>query len=1031
MRRNPPSVALALAFLGTTCASLAAQGPPSGLGLPDRPFERIQASDRAAGDLFACALSLSDGTLLVGSLFDDDRGTDSGSAYVFDLGPEGWSESAKLLGADTAAGDRFGFSVDLVGERALVGAPLSGPGGAAYRFERRDGVWRQTARWAFAEPGADAGSAVAWTAGAAPAWALVGVPLADSPSGSGAQVDSGAVLAFRADGPGGQAPVRLQAPQAQAGAGLGWAVAGTGELIAAGAPWADAPLLDQGSVRLFAAGPNGFQAVGEVTAPDAIPFQAFGYAVDLVADLLVVGAPRDGERGPSAGAIYVFRVRNGQALLEAKIPGATPGDQFGISVAVAPDGQGFAVGAHGGGGSAGPGVGYVDLFERQGGLWVSERRIQPAAASAGDGVGIDVALSAGAPDGGFDGLAIGAYKDDGGGADAGAAYVLTPAADLALVKRLESPASGERPPAPGEEVVFVVEVENRGPDHAFGARVLDAPPDGLAGVVWTCESEDGARCTSEGEGAIDDRVDLPVGAGLVYRMSGVVLQGQTGELVNEASVERPSGLLDPESDNGADEVAVTVGPPRSDLALAIRLLSGTAVPGRVVVHEVEIRNLGPSDAPTLRLLRNGLSPLLLDPEWTRCTTDGDAVCLLTPEDQEAVGRFTLPAGTRVVFRLEAMVDPGARGILIVAGNLGALAELDPNPHNNRARSETPLQPQGDLAVSLTPVAASSVPPPPPPLAISVEESRAGGARMPRQDGGAPTLHPGETTAYTVRVTNRGPSDTFGALVRVSLSPGLVAVDWTCTPEEGSEGLCGSPFGEGILADTPRLPLGSAVVYSFVVSASPGFLGHRPVAVSVTPETAFEDPDPSNNRAETAGPVLLPAPPGASFVVTLEALGPFVEGGLMTYEVLVARQPTATADIIVGVDIPPVLEVVAAAADTVEQPTLAESEGTPFVLWEGTVPADDVVTIRITARIAAGTRGQSVSTQALFISQGAPDPQLSSPPGVVREPGDEPTPTVFVVQGPLDIPTVSPWGLALLVLLLMVGALSLLQQRRTA
>ena len=115
-----------------------------------------------------------------------------------------------------------------------------------------------------------------------------------------------------------------------------------------------------------------------MTAPDADPFDAFGYAVDLAGDLLVVGAPLDDERGPSAGAVYLFRVRDGRAVLEAKIPGTVAGEQYGTTVAVTADARRFAVGARRGDGAAGADVGYVEVFDRRDGLWVSELRIQPA-----------------------------------------------------------------------------------------------------------------------------------------------------------------------------------------------------------------------------------------------------------------------------------------------------------------------------------------------------------------------------------------------------------------------------------------------------------------------------------------------------------------------------------------------------------------------------------------------------------------------------------------------------------------------------
>ena len=66
-------------------------------------------------------------TAVITAPYDDDNGTDSGSAYVFQKPPGGWvnmTETAKLLASDGAAGDRFGMSVALSGDTAVIGADL-------------------------------------------------------------------------------------------------------------------------------------------------------------------------------------------------------------------------------------------------------------------------------------------------------------------------------------------------------------------------------------------------------------------------------------------------------------------------------------------------------------------------------------------------------------------------------------------------------------------------------------------------------------------------------------------------------------------------------------------------------------------------------------------------------------------------------------------------------------------------------------------------------------------------------------------
>jgi len=71
---------------------------------------------------------------------DDDVGSGSGSAYAFERQGDGsWLEVDKLTASDGSDGDEFGFSVSLSGDRALVGAlfddDLGSNSGSAYVYD--------------------------------------------------------------------------------------------------------------------------------------------------------------------------------------------------------------------------------------------------------------------------------------------------------------------------------------------------------------------------------------------------------------------------------------------------------------------------------------------------------------------------------------------------------------------------------------------------------------------------------------------------------------------------------------------------------------------------------------------------------------------------------------------------------------------------------------------------------------------------------------------------------------------------------
>ena len=100
---------------------------------------KLTASDATAGDYFGVSVSISGDYAIVGAYRDDGDGSDSGSAYVFMRSDTTWSQQAKLTAFDAAAGDEFGFSVSISGDYAIVGAWCDDDGGtdsgSAYIFE--------------------------------------------------------------------------------------------------------------------------------------------------------------------------------------------------------------------------------------------------------------------------------------------------------------------------------------------------------------------------------------------------------------------------------------------------------------------------------------------------------------------------------------------------------------------------------------------------------------------------------------------------------------------------------------------------------------------------------------------------------------------------------------------------------------------------------------------------------------------------------------------------------------------------------
>ena len=103
---------------------------------------KLMPSDGAAYDYFGYRVAIDGDTVVVGAYGDDDSGDASGSAYLFSRPFGGWTrghQNARLSAADGEAHDFFGSSVAVSGNTVVIGAKGDkerGTGsGSAYIFQ--------------------------------------------------------------------------------------------------------------------------------------------------------------------------------------------------------------------------------------------------------------------------------------------------------------------------------------------------------------------------------------------------------------------------------------------------------------------------------------------------------------------------------------------------------------------------------------------------------------------------------------------------------------------------------------------------------------------------------------------------------------------------------------------------------------------------------------------------------------------------------------------------------------------------------
>jgi len=637
---------LAPAHLVGACLALAlapaaaAQDPP--------PVVKLDRGDPEPGDLYACALDLTasaDGlTAVVGSVLDDDRGPDSGSAYVFESEGGPWRRTAKLVPHGVAAGDQAGFAVALEGGRIVLGAPHADPAGgdsgSAWLFRRDGDGWVEDAL--VAPAGLAAGDRLGHSVAAGGGRVALGAPGDD---GRGAAAGAVWLLAPGDDGaldPAGA--VELTAAGSR-GSGLGTSVAVDARTVAAGAPFDDAVGAAAGAVWVFEPAADGSTVATRLVPPG--PGAAggrLGTSVALAGDLLAAGAPRDGGAGPGAGAVHVFRRTEGGWRHEARLvpPGLAPGDELGSSVGF--DGGVLYAGARFDDQVA-PDAGAVHRFELRDGSWVATGKLVDPGTGAGDELGFAVAA--------LDGTVLtGAYRSDEAGTDSGQACVLaaegSPQEEGRPSFTLSKSASAAQV-APGGALVYAIAVANVG-DGAGTAEVADRFPPRLGGAcTWTCAPSPGAACSAR-PGDLDDEPFLPPGATVTYTVACTVPVGTGGAtLTNTATLTGP-GTAGPVRTASAVTRVVAVAP--AAFAVSKTPASPLVVPGGAISYSIVVANVGGTG--TAAAVADPLPPGIPF-TWT-CTGAAGGSCTAAGTGGIA-DTATLPPGGSVTYVAACTVPP--------------------------------------------------------------------------------------------------------------------------------------------------------------------------------------------------------------------------------------------------------------------------------------------------------------------------------------------------------------------------------------
>jgi len=267
----------------------------------------------SAGDQFGFSVAISGNSLLIGSPYDDvGSNIDQGSAYVFVRSGSVWSQLPVLTASDGAGNDAFGESVAISSNDALVGSNRAiGYRGAAYVFVRPGSTWIQQAKLIAGDGAVNDrfGGSVAISGN----YALVGCYGDDV----GSNADQGSAYVFVRSGSSWPQQAKLIANDGAANDRFGVSVAISGDYALISSPYDNIGDVsgDQGSAYVFVRIGGGWSQQTKLIANDPANYDNFGITVAISGDYALVGSPyHDVGGNKDQGSAYLYK-REGTSWL--------------------------------------------------------------------------------------------------------------------------------------------------------------------------------------------------------------------------------------------------------------------------------------------------------------------------------------------------------------------------------------------------------------------------------------------------------------------------------------------------------------------------------------------------------------------------------------------------------------------------------------------------------------------------------------------------------------------------------------------
>lgn len=501
----------------------------------------------------------------------------------------------------------------------------------------------------------------------------------------------------------------------------------------------------------------------------------------------------------------------------------------------------------------------------------------------------------------------------------------------------------------GSNVTYTVTVGNAGPSTAMSAPITDVLPALLVGATWTCAAIAPNSCGSpSGSGSLATTATISPSGSVTYSITGTVSPSARTQISNSATVDTPA---DSSEVNRADNTATDTDTVTANGALTVTKTSsadpGPVSSGQQITYIVTVANAGPAAMAGVPVTDSPPGKLR-DVSWT-CAPTGGATC--APSGVGGISTsVNLPSGSATIFTITATVTDLARNQIANTASASLPADVNPvttgSPRTVNATNTLTVAPRADLSITKT--------------------------------NSTTTVVPGETTIYTIVVSNAGPAAVINAPVVDTPPVALLDVTWSCSASAGS--LCAAGGGTNAIATAVSLPPGGTATFlltgtvnAFAHLGGPPSLANTATITTPSDVTEITGPGSSPNNSTDTDTY---APTGDLVITKTDGVLSAVPGTTTSYAIVVTNKgPSAVADAALTDAVPAQITNVAWSCSVFgvfNDCSVPDGTGSAVSTLLDLAPGASA-TVTVQGRIAPDARGSIANTASVATPPGFADP----------------------------------------------------------